>query len=133
MKTSLNWKKAGLQFESTDEKGNKVLLDGHSETGSSPMTMLLHALAGCTAADVVSILEKMQQPLGGLAVSVDAERAPEGIFPRPWAKLHITYEVQGNVDPGKAQRAIELSMEKYCSVSGMLGHDAEITWELKMA
>jgi putative redox protein len=131
MKTSLTWKKTGLQFESTDEKGNTVVLDGNSEIGSSPMTMLLHALAGCTAADVVSILEKMQQPVSGLLVGVDAERAPEGTWPRPWAKMHLTYEVQGDVQREKALRAIELSMEKYCSVSAMLGEVAEITWELK--
>lgn len=132
MNTTLTWQKEGLRFSSVDSHGNTVSIDGNSKTASSPMVLLLHAIAGCSAADVLVILERMHQPVAGLEVSVDGTRAPEGIFPRPWKKIHLHYKVSGAVETEKARKAIELSMEKYCSVSAMLSHDAEITWDMEM-
>jgi putative redox protein len=82
------------------------------------METVLHALAGCAAVDMVSILEKMRQPLQGLRVEISAERAED--HPRVFTTIQLRYLVSGDVDPKKAERAAKLSEEKFCSVSAML-------------
>lgn len=109
--------------------GPTVIMDSNKEKGTSPMVLLLHAEAGCTALDVISLLEKMHQPLTGLKIEVEGIKT-EGDFPRIWEKIHLRYLISGAVDPAKAQKAVELSMEKYCSVSAMLSKAAEVTHEI---
>jgi putative redox protein len=90
------------------------------------MELLLIGLAGCTAMDVVSILQKKRQPLTGLQTKVTAERAEE--HPRVYTKIHVEYVVTGKgVKPEAVERAIELSETKYCSAMATLRHTAEIT------
>jgi putative redox protein len=125
----------GLRFESViPQTGVKFYQDSLTEgepAGPSPMDLVLAALGGCTAMDVVSILEKMREPLQGFEVHVQGERAAE--HPRVYKKIHIHFRVSGEgLDPEKVQKAIDLSQSKYCSVAAMLRASAALTygWEI---
>jgi putative redox protein len=90
------------------------------------MELLLIGLAGCTSMDVVSVLQKKRQPLTGLQTKVTAERADE--HPKVYTQIHVEYIVTGaDVKPEAVERAIELSVTKYCSAMAMLRQAAEIT------
>ena len=89
------------------------------------MEMLLVGVAGCTAIDVVHILGRQRQPITGLTVNVKGERAND--YPMVYTDIIIEYVVKGDVDEQKLKRAIDLSEEKYCSASIMLGKTANIS------
>jgi putative redox protein len=93
--------------------------------GSSPLELLLIALCGCTASDVISILKKKREPFTSLEVSGVAERATD--FPKVFTKIALLYRVSGKVSRKSVEDAVRLSKEKYCSVSAMLSKTAEIT------
>ncbi len=114
MKGRLVWK-GNLTFEGENEKGSKTTL---SKEGISPMEMLLLSLGGCTGMDVISILQKMKEPVEGMEVEVEGERKEE--HPRVFTRINLKFIVYGKVNPEKLKRAIELSQERYCSVSIML-------------
>lgn len=82
------------------------------------METLATALAACTAMDVISILLKMRQPLEGLSVEVSGERAEE--HPKRFLSLEVAFDLRGDLDEAKVQRAIALSEERYCSVAATL-------------
>ena len=107
--------------------GHAIVVDGSAEKlGSSPMELLLIGMAGCTAYDVMSILEKKRQSVTGLEVSARAERAEEP--PRVYTKIEVEYVLRGReIKPKAVEDAIRLSEEKYCSASIMLGKTAQIT------
>lgn len=114
-------------FSATTGSGHTLVLDsrkGEESAGPGPMELLLVGLAGCTAVDVVMILQRQRQPLEDLQVRVRGERASE--HPRVYSHITIEYIVHGDVDEAKLQRAIQLSEEKYCSASTMLGKTATI-------
>ncbi|AJC72264.1 stress-inducible protein, OsmC/Ohr family [Thermococcus guaymasensis DSM 11113] len=101
------------------------------EGGISPMRLLLLSVAGCTAYDVVMILNKMREPIEGLEVEISGERR-EG-HPRIYKKVHLHYKIYGNVSEEKARRAIELSQDKYCSASAhMKLSGAEVTYSVEI-
>jgi len=117
----------------TDAKGHTMKIDipadqgGHGD-GFRPMQTVLSALCGCSAVDVISILKKQRQQLDGLLIKVDGERQ-HGVEPSLWDKVHLLFEMKGEVEPGKAVRAVELSINKYCSVAETLRRaGAKITW-----
>lgn len=114
MKGKVRWV-GDSKFEALTEEGGKILF---GEKGISPMKTLLLSVAGCTAIDVVIILQKMREPLENLEVEISGERREE--HPRIYTKVHIHYKIYGNVNEEKAKRAIELSQEKYCSASAHL-------------
>ncbi|MGD2177359.1 MAG: OsmC family protein [Anaerolineae bacterium] len=100
--------------------------EDREETGPRPVRLLLIGLCGCTAMDVISILQKKRQPFTGLQVKATAERAEE--HPKVYTQIHLEFVVTGEgVDPAAVERSIELSQTKYCSASAMLGEAAEIT------
>lgn len=101
---------------------------GGEGTAPTPMEAVLHALAGCASIDMVSILEKMRQPLEGLRVEVDADRAED--HPRVFTAIRLRYVIHGDVDLKKAERAAKLSKEQFCSVSAMLQKAAAISHEV---
>jgi len=117
------------QFVGTDSSNHSVVMSSQDEdnaTGMKPSELLLVALAGCTSYDVVDILEKKRQKLTGLEVTVTGEQEPDP----PWTyrKIHVHYVVRGKGLREKAVRdAIELSDEKYCSVSATVRGAAEVT------
>ncbi len=108
-----------IRFDADEASG------GHDQ-GFRPMELLLTALAGCTAMDVISILKKKKQDVTGLEVETEGVVVDE--YPRVYSHITILYRVTGHaVDPVAVARAIELSETRYCSVSGMLKAKAEIT------
>jgi putative redox protein len=125
--TTLRWIPGGKRFVSTDSTGHSVVMSTPDEnTGMKPSELLLSALAGCASVDVVNILEKKHMPLSHLEVQVSAEQDAEP----PWAyrKIHMKFLVKGEgLTEKNIEQAIELSEEKYCSVSATLRGVAEIT------
>jgi putative redox protein len=122
-------------FTITDAKGHTMKIDipadqgGHGD-GLRPMQTVLAALCGCSAVDVISILKKQRQPLSDLLIKVDGERQ-KGVEPALWEKIHLMFQITGDVDPAKASRAVQLSIEKYCSVAETLRRaGASISWEV---
>jgi putative redox protein len=129
---SLHWEQA-LRFRGGSAGGPVTLIDGEAQAASSPMQLLLLALAGCTAADMVVILDKMRLPLGSLEVRVEADRAADP--PRRYTRIHTEYRV-GGIGPEKeaqVRQALELSLEKYCSVLHTLRQDTRFTTGLILA
>ena len=108
----------------TDADGHTMRIDipvaqGGNGSGFRPMKMLLSALCGCSAVDVISILKKQRQVLENLTIEVDGQRE-EGKEPSLWKNIQLVFNITGEVDPSKAYRAVDLSMEKYCSVAETL-------------
>ncbi len=124
----------GLTFD-VEMGGHHIMIDtkppGGDGRGPSPMDLLLASLAGCTAFDIVSILKKSRQPMTGLSVRAEGTRAED--HPRRYTHITLTYTVHGDVDERALKRAIELSEEKYCSVSGSLTRGVEIETRIERA
>jgi len=133
MKARAKWVE-GMAFMGEAGSGHAVIMDGAPEYGGRnigirPMEMLLIGLAGCTGFDVVQILKKGREAVSGCEVEVEAERATED--PKVFTKIHIAYRVSGRgLSQAKAERAVTLSKEKYCSASIMLGATAEMSTSL---
>src|SRR6266704_307560 len=107
-----------------------IVMDTAAEkTASTPMELVLIALCGCTASDVVGILRKKREPFTGLEVKAEAERA-DG-HPAVYTSIHLTYLVRGQVSKKAMEDAVRLSKEKYCSVSAMLEKTAKITYTIE--
>ena len=126
---SASWKQQ-FQFEGKGNGGIPVAMDGDGNTGNSPADLVLIALCGCTAYDVVSILQKKREPLTGLKVSAEAEKAPDA--PRVYTSIKLLYRISGKVTRKAAEDAVRLSEEKYCSVSAMLSKNARITYGIQL-
>jgi putative redox protein len=131
MKVSLHRLNAAVHFEGRNEDGNSIFLDGSPDIGGQglgvrPMQLLLMSLAGCSSMDVVSLLQKMRQPLEDLRVEADGQR--KDAVPPIFEKIHLHFTLKGDLDPEKAEKAIRMSVEKYCSVAKMLRNATAITW-----
>jgi putative redox protein len=120
------------KFVATSPSGHAIVLDsdGKSNKAPTPMELLLMALGACTATDVVIVLKKKRQKLESLEVICSGERAPEP--PKVWVKLELLYRLRGTLEEAAVKRAIELSDEKYCSVSAMLRKSATLTWRYEI-
>ena len=116
------------KFVATSPSGHAITIDSDraSNKAPGPMELVLMALGACTATDVVSILDKKRQKLESLEVICSGERATEP--PTVWIKLEILYRLRGSLEEAAVKRAIELSEQKYCSVSAMLQKTATLTW-----
>nr|BCX00004.1 MAG: peroxiredoxin [Bacteroidota bacterium] len=122
----------GLAFVGQAGSGHWTVLDSpHGERpagATSPMEMVLLALMGCSAMDVVAILHKMRAPFVDMEVEVSADRAET--HPRVYTRAHLVYRVKGRgLKPEQVARAVLLSQEKYCSVAAMLRPTVPITYE----
>lgn len=120
----------GAQFVASNESGAQIRIAaspdiGYSEEGLRPMQALLASLAGCSAADVLLILQKQKHVVTRLDVEVDGERADA--VPAVFTKIHLHYVAAGDFPLHKLERAVALSSEKYCSVSHMLRGSVAIT------
>lgn len=121
----------GLAFAAKGDSNHWVMMDGPAslggmDAGSRPKELLLFALAGCTASDVVSILRKKRVALDGFEMHLTAEEADE--HPKVFTGIHVEYVFFGErINPADVERAIELSTTKYCSVSAMLRPNVQIT------
>ncbi len=120
-------------FEATDANGHMVRMDSSVETGGEnfgvrPMQMLLMGLGGCSAIDIVMILKKQRQEVKDFSISIAGERE-EGKEATLWKTVKITFTLTGNIEVEKAERACELSMNKYCSVAETLKRSGtNLTW-----
>jgi len=120
------------QFVAVGPSGHAVALDSDrdSNTAPGPMEFLLLALGACTATDIVIILVKKRQKLQSLEVICSGERAPDP--PQVWTKLNLLYRLRGQLEESGVKQAIQLSEEKYCSVSATLKKTAELTWSYEI-
>ena len=136
MKVRVTWAD-NMMFVGETGSGHALVMDGAPEAGGKnlgarPMEMLLLGLGGCTAFDVVLILKRGREPVNGCRVDVEAERAESE--PKIFTKIHMIYRLSGKgLSPVKVERAIQLSKEKYCSASAILGATAEITHEFTVS
>ena len=113
------------RFVGQASSGHALVVDaGAEKSASSPMELVLIALCGCTASDVVGILRKKREPFTSLEVRARGERTET--FPKVFTSIHLTYRVSGNVTHKAVEDAVRLSKEKYCSVSAMLEKSAKI-------
>ena len=131
MKIELNRLNDGFHLEATNEQGNTVHLDaspdiGGTGNGMRPMQMLLAAFGGCATIDVISILKKQKQPLRDIKITVTGEREKDAV-PSLFVEAHVHFRVYGNLDADKVERAVSLSVEKYCSVGKTLSYKAKIS------
>ncbi|THU41325.1 OsmC family protein [Niastella caeni] len=124
-------------FEAKDANGHTVRMDtspdgGGTNFGVRPMQMLLMGLGGCSGIDIVNILKKQRQHIEGFNMKIEGEREA-GKEPSIWKNVTIIFELTGNIDPDKARRACELSMDKYCSVAETLRRaGGELKWEVRV-
>ncbi|SIT21264.1 OsmC family protein [Chryseobacterium gambrini] len=132
MKISINRINDDFLFECTNSQGNSILLDNTTQPGAkgvSPMESVLMAVAGCSGIDVVSILKKQRQEITDFKAEVEGERIPLDDA-KPFKSIKVKFLLEGNIDPKKAQKAAQLSFEKYCSVSKTLEPNVEIGYEV---
>jgi putative redox protein len=107
-----------------------VMDTGSEKTASSPMELVLIALCGCTASDVVGILRKKREPFSRLEVTASGERATG--YPAVYTEISVVYRIAGKVSRKAVEDAVTLSKEKYCSVSAMLEKTAKITSKIEL-
>jgi putative redox protein len=127
---ALNWT-GGLRFEGGEPGGPVSQIDADNATSPGPMLQVLLAAASCSAADVVDILGKMRQELASLDVEAWGDRRDE--HPRRYLALRFRFRVRGRgLEEANVRRAIDLSLEKYCSVLHSLAPDIPVSYELEL-
>jgi putative redox protein len=137
IKVELNRVHGDYGFEVEDMYGQSVRIDNSPEHGGDgfgvrPMQMVLMGLAGCSGMDVISILKKQRQNVTDYKTIVRGEREP-GVEPSLWKYIELEFIIYGDVEEGKAQRAVELSVNKYCSVAAtLMKAGATINWSVKV-
>jgi len=104
-------------------------IGGHNK-GARPMELILMGLGGCASMDVISILKKQKQEIESYYVTVEAERVDE--TPAVFKSINVHFKVSGKLDESKLKRAIDLSMDKYCSVSAMLRDKIVISYSYEL-
>ncbi|MCU0418966.1 MAG: OsmC family protein [Cyclobacteriaceae bacterium] len=123
-------------MQATNEVGNTVVMDGAPADGGQnqgmrPMQVLLAAMGGCSAIDVVSILKKQRLELRDLKITLTGEREKDKV-PALYTAVHAHFRLVGNIELEKAQKAVALSVEKYCSVAKTLEKTATITYSVEV-
>ncbi|MBT8263465.1 MAG: OsmC family protein [Bacteroidia bacterium] len=132
MKVTLDRINDDFLFDAKGASNVSVHIDSKVEdvvNGASPMELLLMAVGGCNAIDIVSILKKQRQEITGYHIDVEGRRK-EVRQAKPFEAIHVNIHLEGKVDPAKAKRAAQLSFEKYCSVSITLEGSVEVTYEV---
>ena len=130
MKTQIKWMQ-DASFKGKSESGHEVILDGPEELGGKglgmrPMEMMLIGMGGCTSFDVVTILKRSRQQITGCIAEIEAVRADA--IPKVFTSIHINFLIKGiDLQKKAVERAVELSANKYCSASIMLGKSVKIT------
>lgn len=124
-----------FQYVGRNRRGNEVNIDipakiGGDGTGPTPMELVLMGLAGCASFDLTTILEKQRQTIDFLAIDLEGVRGDE--VPAVYRKVHLTFTLKGEIEEDKLKKALELSVEKYCSVCSMVNKTAEITYDYKL-
>lgn len=131
MKIHLTRLDSGFHFEATNETNNKVSIDasesiGGGGKGARPMELLIMGLGSCSGIDVLTILKKQRQEVSHFSIQLEAERET-GKEANLFTKIHIHFDLHGQIEIEKLKTAIHLSLDKYCSVAKTLEKTAEIT------
>ncbi len=131
MKVELTRVNPFVHLEAVNEDGIVVDIDGSPNIGGQnlgvrPMQLLLMGLGGCSSMDVLTILRKQKITVDDYKVNITAERDTDNV-PALFTDIHVEFILHGDIDPDKAERAVSLSMEKYCSVTKILEKTANIT------
>jgi len=135
MKATVKWLD-NMSFVGESESGHSVVMDGPPDSGGRnmgvrPMEMVLLGMGGCTAFDLVLILQRQRQQVVDCRVELDADRADD--VPKVFTRIHVHYVVTGKgLDDNKVARAVEMTAEKYCSVSIMLAQSVDITHDYEI-
>jgi len=134
MKIIVERKEEKFLLEARNEHGNTLLMDADEKIGGSgkgmrPMQLLLAAAGGCSSIDVLLILSKQKQVITSYRVEVEGEKEKVEEHSE-FKKIHLSFYLEGQVDPQKAIHAVQMSMEKYCSVSKTLAKTAEIKYSV---
>ena len=130
-------KEGDFGFEAVDVNGHTIKMDTSPESGGinfgiRPMQVLLMGMGGCSAIDIVMILKKQRQVVDDFSMKIEGEREP-GKEPSLWQNVNIIFELRGTIDVDKAERACELSMNKYCSVAETLRRGGtKLSWEVRI-
>lgn len=138
MKIDVNWLGNDFHFEAENDTNGKIRIDGNNEIGGlegglAPMQLLLAGVGGCSAIDVLHILEKQKQKIDSLKVEVDGDRQEvEGASHTEYRSIHLHFIISGDLDPKKVERALKLSITKYCSASKALEKGSDITYDYKI-
>jgi putative redox protein len=132
-KITVTWSTQGLHFKADDEHGNTTTLDtatefGGLDKGFRPAELLLVALAGCMAMDIVSILQKKGGQITSFRTIVQGHRAEK--HPKEYEKIMVTFDCQGNYKQDDLERSFELSRDKYCGVFATLNRPPQIEFNL---
>lgn len=132
MEINLSRKSGKFNFEAVNENGFKVELDakpaiGGEGKGFRPMETLLVGLGGCSGIDVVNVLTKQKEPLDDIKINIKATRKDEEM-PPIFDVINIHFDLYGNLSVAKVERAIQMTFDKYCSVSNILGRSATINF-----
>ncbi len=135
-KITLNRLDDHVNFEAINSTSNTMLMDGSEAIGGKgngvrPMETLLMGLAGCSGIDVVLILKKMKQVIDDIKIEVVADIEKIDHYKR-YSKINVHFDIWGDIRESKVEKAIEMSMEKYCSVSKTLEKASEITSSFKL-
>jgi len=126
----------GLQFIGEGSSGHAIVMDGDisvggRNTGTRPTELLLIGLGGCSGMDIASVLKKKKQNVSGLEINVKGEKAEN--YPKKFTGIDIEFVIKGkDISDDAVKKAVELSMEKYCSVKATLEGSAKITWSYKI-
>lgn len=126
----------GMQFVGEADSGNAIIMDadpesGGKNTGLRPMELLLIGIGGCSGMDIVSILKKKKQIISGLEINVNGQKAES--YPQKFTGIDIEFIIKGkNISEEAVKRAVQLSMEKYCSVKASLEGSANINYAYKI-
>jgi putative redox protein len=134
MKVTLNRINDNYLFEAKGESGVPVFIDSKTDEpskGASPMELLLMGVGGCSAIDVVSILQKQRQEITSYKMEVVGQRK-EVREAKPFEAIHVSLHLEGKIDEAKAVRAAQLSFEKYCSVSITMEASVKITYSIEL-
>ncbi len=137
IKISLNRVAGDFGFEAIDASGHVLKMDTSAESGGvdfgiRPMQVLLMGMGGCSGIDIVMILQKQRQTIENFSMKIEGEREA-GKEPSLWENVKLVFELTGTIDLDKAQRACDLSMNKYCSVAETLRRGGtHLTWEVRV-
>ncbi len=135
MDATVKWVE-GFQFVGQSGSGHAIVMDagkdsGGTDTGVSPMELLMLGIGGCSGMDVISVLKKKKQEVIDLKVNVKGKLAPE--YPKRYTEMNLEFVVTGRgIDEGAVKRAIDLSMDKYCSVKATIEGSAKVNYTFKI-
>ncbi|HTJ50994.1 MAG TPA: OsmC family protein [Cyclobacteriaceae bacterium] len=136
IKVEINRLNEGFHMEAVNEQGNALQMDaspdiGGTNQGMRPMQLLLAAFGGCSSIDLINILKKQKQPLKDVKVTVTGEREKD-VVPALYTEVHAHFKLFGALDKDKVQKAVSLSVDKYCSVAKTLEKSAKVTYSFEI-